>query len=579
MVNKKLEAGLETIEIKQTHNRIDPIRFKEEAIIKVKKENYIFNKKKFLYIPFNVSKDTHQKSLVLKILKGKSGEKSTDKVFYLRFWFNNRADMHWIDKYSQRFGVTECNKYLLNLVNTHTDIKTGFWIKDPNKTRKDEKRIIEKPDTMAPSGYTVNEVIEHYCGAEIPGEESERGFSKDRKDGYRTGRSCRVWFRYMAGYNQRQSLIEFDDDEQGDGIYTFKHNTHLRISKPTSWRDLFKKFPPGKGVLKDRHYYNRRRKQTYSIPASLNKSIYDSNLGKSLISELKPGEVELWLKGLSSMLVKKEYVKVFSSLWIFAKKKGWLGTDAARCPITLETVYVKKEKQKSDPYKDIAITDPAHFKVFWECSEELSKGFLFQAELHQFMILTALRKTEALKMKKEFINWDDLTLIIPKGVGKTRSKDELLPITPELEILLRNILNIGNRPGLEFYKMKDHPWLFGTRKWGAHRYFDKVFKQSSKARLGGDEKYIPVLRSLMRQKLNDPTLLYAPKILRKTYVTLSQQIHRGRSEITQQMSRHKDSNILNNNYNKPSLHTVRGYAESVSSTFSFIQKRLDADVA
>jgi len=73
MINKKLEAGLETFEIKQTHNRIDSIRFKEEAIIKVKKENYTFNKKRFLYIPFNVSKDTHQKGLVLKILKGKLG--------------------------------------------------------------------------------------------------------------------------------------------------------------------------------------------------------------------------------------------------------------------------------------------------------------------------------------------------------------------------------------------------------------------------------------------------------------------------------------------------------------------------
>ena len=81
------------------------------------------------------------------------------------------------------------------------------------------------------AGFTINETIEAYCGAEIPGEEIERGFSKDRKDGYRASKSCRSFFRYMAGYNHRQSLVEFDEDEDGYGIHRFKSNTHLRINK------------------------------------------------------------------------------------------------------------------------------------------------------------------------------------------------------------------------------------------------------------------------------------------------------------------------------------------------------------
>ena len=35
--------------------------------------------KRFKYIPFKVSKDTHQKGLVLKILKGSPGEKPKPK--------------------------------------------------------------------------------------------------------------------------------------------------------------------------------------------------------------------------------------------------------------------------------------------------------------------------------------------------------------------------------------------------------------------------------------------------------------------------------------------------------------------
>jgi len=72
MSDKKLETRLERVEIKQTRDKVEPIRFRDEAINKVKKENYKFGEKRFKYIPFIVSKDSHQKGLVLKILKGKT---------------------------------------------------------------------------------------------------------------------------------------------------------------------------------------------------------------------------------------------------------------------------------------------------------------------------------------------------------------------------------------------------------------------------------------------------------------------------------------------------------------------------
>ena len=57
-----------------------------------------------------------------------------------------------------------------------------------------------------------------------------------------------------------------------------------------------------------------------------------------------------------------------------------------------------KEIRKEDPYKYVAIEDPGQLALFWQCSEELSQQFPFKAELHQFMLLTAMRKTECLKM-------------------------------------------------------------------------------------------------------------------------------------------------------------------------------------
>jgi integrase len=567
-MTEKLEPGLEQVEIKQTRTAPNPIRFNNATINKIRASQYNFGSRNFLFIPFDVSKDSHQRGLKLKIFKGKD-----KKIFFLQYWFTGKPSKYKVGNYSQTFGVEECNDALFKLHKTHTDPETGYWTKDPNKTRKNEKRIVEKPDTTIAKGYTVNEVIEAYCGAKIYDEPIERGFSKDRRDGYRTAKHSREWLRCMAGYNDRIDLVKFRDDEDGYGYPEFKANFHKRVSKPRDMTDLFRKYPPGKGIKKDRVYYNRRRKQTYTIPASQNYSIYDSDIGKSLISKLTPGDVEHFIRGLSSMLVKKSYVSCFASLWIFARKRGWLGTNPGECPFYNDRVYVKKEKQGSDPYKNIAMESPEEFQLFWECTEELSKKFPFKAELHQFLILTAMRKTEALKMKKEYINFEKGTLFIPKGVGKTRYRDEELPITPELEIMLRNLLDIASDPEkkVEHYKMI--PWLFGTRAWKFEKYWDKKFRESPDARLGGDENFVPALRELMRQKSGDPNLKFAPKILRKTYITLSQQQHQGRSEITSQMSRHASIDVLNKHYNKPSIETKKEYASKVSKVFKFIQRR------
>ena len=566
-MKEKLDNTLDTKEIKQTRNKRETIPFRDSAISKLSRTNTEFGSKRFKEYKFDVPKGSSLKGLLLRFSK-----KTESKSIVLGYWFGNRNEYYTIGTYPQ-IRCKDVEKICLELAETHQD-ERGIWIKSPNKTRADEKRIVDKPDTTKPKGYTINEVIEAYCGAELPGETTERGFSRDRKDGYRRAKSCRNWFRYMAGYNHRNTLVRFLDDDKGYGYGDFLANKHLRVAKPTSWRDLFRKYPSGKGMEKDRVYYNRRKKQTYTINKSQNYSIYDSDIGKSLIHELTPGDIEEWIRDKSSWEIKIDYIKCFVSLWIFARKRGWLGTNPGECPFDNGQVYVKKEIRKEDPYKKIAIQNPDELDLFWECSEELAPQFPFKAELHQFMILTAMRKAEALKMKKEYINFEKGTLFIPKEISKTGKEDEELPLVPELEICLLNILDYENDPFFSnFYKMRDFPWLFATRKWRADRYFDKKFKMSPDARLGGDENYIPALRKLMRERSGDPSLKYAPKILRKSYITLSQQVHQGRSEITANMSRHASIDTLNKHYNHPNIETARSNASKVSSIFKFIKRR------
>ena len=564
-MTEKLEQKLDQTEIKQTRTKPSSIRFNNGAINKIRGSQYIFGKNNFLFIPFNVSKDSHQRGLKLKIFKGRE-----KKIFFVQYWFNGKPSKYRVGNYSQSFGAEECDEVLFQLHKTHTDPETGYWLKDPNKTRKNDQRIVPKKDTTLPAGKTVNEVIESYCGADE--EEGHRGFLKDIKQGYKTSKSAKTIWRCLAGYNKRQSLVTFEDDESGYCVRKFIPNKHLRVMAPRSWKDLFRKFPSGHGILKDREYYNRRKKQTYTIPASKNKSIYDSSLGKSLISELKTGDVEDWCKDLTSMEVKKDYVKCFSSLWFWARKRGWLGTNVGLCPITLDTVYVKKEIRKESAYTDTAIS-LKELEVFFECSEELSEQFPFKSELHQLMAVTGLRKAEALKLKKSYIDFEGGVINVPKGINKQRFKDQVVYITPEVEIVLRNILDMGDRDGLEFYKMKDFPWLFATRKWAEHRYFNKDFRLSIKTRLGGDENYIPALRDLMRYKLEDPELVYAPKVLRKTFITLSRQQLDGRSDKVKHLSRHKNESILQTNYDKPGRAKIKEWGNKATEIFTFIKRR------
>ena len=217
MSEQKLVRELDQIEIKQT----SPIRFKDDAINKIRKQNIVWNKRTDIFIPFKVSKDSHQKGLKLRVFKGALGDKDTRRVFYVQYWFDGRAKRYRLGDYSQRFGKTECDDLLKEVFKNHTDPETGFWIKDPNETRKNEARIVEKPDTTTAKGYTVNEVIEAYCGAPLDDIEAERGFSKDRRDGYRAAKHAREWFRCMVGYNHRATLIRFSDDDDGYGVAEF----------------------------------------------------------------------------------------------------------------------------------------------------------------------------------------------------------------------------------------------------------------------------------------------------------------------------------------------------------------------
>jgi len=236
-MNKKLDNKLETKEITQTRNKegsaspsgsASPrsrqkrslLAFRDSAIERIKNIDISFGAKRFKEFKFDVAKGTSLKGLLLRVSRD-----TARKDFTMSIWFQGKPDYYTIGQFP-KIKCKEVEKICLNLAEKHQDHR-GLWIKNPNQTKADEKRIIPKKDTTMPAGKTINEVLESYCGADE--EEGHRGFLKDIKQGYKTSSSAKDIFRGLAGYNKRQSLVTFEDDENGYCVRKFLPNKHFLI--------------------------------------------------------------------------------------------------------------------------------------------------------------------------------------------------------------------------------------------------------------------------------------------------------------------------------------------------------------
>ena len=135
-----------------------------------------------MHIKFDVPKGSSLKGLRLRFYRT-TGVKN----FVLSIWINQRNDYYTIGAYPN-IRCKDVEKICLELADTHQD-ERSLWIKSPNKTRVDEKRLVDKPDTTLTAVKSINEVIEDYC---------KGGFEKDNKVGSRTSKKTWIYFGRVA---------------------------------------------------------------------------------------------------------------------------------------------------------------------------------------------------------------------------------------------------------------------------------------------------------------------------------------------------------------------------------------------
>ena len=507
-----------------------------------------------------------QKSVATKIinsgikgLKINQSKLSKRKEFVQNFWFNGTSYWWTVGEFRLGvYGVDECRKEVNEIMKTHTNSE-GLWIKNPKVTRKHKNERVKKAEILNRQMKTINECIEELCKANFP---------KIRKEGTITGNSMRTLALHLIGYNKRTQHLVYDDDEFGNGFITFKACRKYNTIKPESWDDLFKKFPPGHGCIKE---INGKEIK--------DRSLYDSDLGKMLVEELTPAIVRNYLeRSTKGWATKRAMIDAFQILW--ANSKKYMGDDKPLNPTTREALEVKKfdvSKGKNSEYNRRKFT-PKKLERIWVSLEKISNmgKHTFQSEALMLMLVSGVRQTECLKITKAMVfrkgnkeNTLDMVNIILLPGKMTKSREErFITITPPVAFILDRLDEIYKRPNFQKYKFIK--WLFPTNKstpktWrGPDGELSTEIMNSRKTRLTD-------LRECWETMTDDVGITGVPRMLRKSYASIAV-IRLKTSAKAKNLTGHVRASTLDIHYDVHNQDQIKEYANEVSEVLNFHKK-------
>ena len=549
LTDRKLGPRLEPGEIDQTcasDKSASPaarpprfkLRFTDFAIEKFM-GNFIDRKtnktKRKVYIPFDVSKTTG-----LKGLKLVQHYKKKTKMFVLNYWFNKKSKYTTIGEFRKGvFGVKQAQDKINEIIKDHTTDK-GIWFKDPAQTIIEKETRIAQEVIVESQKITINQAIERYVKAGFP---RKRG---DTKRGSSIKRDC----LYLLGHNWRRHHLAFDDVE-GKGVVDFKANFHKRTAKPQGWDDLFDKFPAGHGIIKN-HILNPNDER----------SVYDTDLGKLVIDELTPGIVERYLSAKErSAGAQKAILDSLNSVWLYARKKGWLGDNPKLNPCRRGKggIVIEKATVKADPYKDLRFSVAEYQKIAADITS-LSPRFPFIAEALLLMMWSGLHEEEVLRLQKSDIKKD--YILVRKKITKNEVRELYVDITPPVQAVL-DLLNGHLKGKYQKYNFITH--LFPTTRINLKRALEEEqYCKGSRTRLkaGSLRGCFKVVKEL------NPGIFCSMKNFRKTHATITG-IITGRNEKTIAITGHESKQTFDVHYDKTPRDEQRKHNFEIAKVFTF----------
>ncbi len=537
----KLGTELEHREIEQTRAKKFKLKFTDYAVEKFT-ANFIYTNKEGVekrrtrsFTPFDVSRHT-----ILKGLKLVQYERTKKKYFVLQFWFNSKPNYITIGEFQPGvFTCRECENKVFDIARAHQDNK-GIWIKNPLTTIQDQENKIEKAIIVDSHKLTLNEVIIRLCKANFP---------KAKREGRLTADSIQKKCKDLIGWNWRTRHLLYLDDRRGHGQVHFKANFHKRTAKPDDWDDLFKKFPSGHGINKDKKFNPNSER-----------SVFDSDLGKLVIDELNTGIVKRYIEHKDrSFGKKKNMLDTFRTVWAFAKDNNLFGDIIPQDP-TKEITFKRPDVSESPGsiYNNRRFTEEELGKMFtWLTTPVNYERYPFQAEIILLMMITGRRAEETMKIRRSMINLEEELITLPASITKAR-KTEYVDITPPVAKVLKQI-NTHIDGQHKAYKFLD--WLFPTTRINQKKLHEDYYVRSDQCRT-------KEIRGCWSAMMKDLAMTGAPKMLRKTFSSIAK-LELGTTSKARALTGHSQDATLDIHYDKTSRTKAKEYANQVSKIFNF----------
>ena len=475
-------------------------------------------------IPLKADKKTSLKGLKLTIHRS-----TGSKIFMVNYKFQGKSKFLVLGKFSLGiFGIKQVEELLFPIVKDHTN-ESGHWIKDPQITRRNETRVITKENVKELERKTINEVITEFYKSDFP---------RATRPGNLRARSMKDHSLYLIGHNWRVKHMSFVD-VRGSATLKLTPNWHKRTARPESIEDLFKRYPPGTGLIKNEYKA---------------KSIYDSPIGKTYIDELEREDIEDYLAIKSSYGVRKGIIASIKIIWFFAKSKRW--TVRGKTDPTSKVVNKRSAESKSKGSihnEGIFDQDETH-RILGAC-DQIKEQYPFQAESLKFMCLTGQRKEQILKLKTNDIDMVNKIIIFPATITKKGKKEELA-ITPERAEVL---IELGKQREKHGEKFKFIPWLFPSVKCNKKRLIEPGYQQSDYTRIKDNKHAWEAVKKIAN-------VGGARKLFRKTWSTEAKK-QLGDEAIS--VTGHDQLATLDRFYNKSKRAKMISDSEKVSSFYQY----------
>ena len=446
-------------------------------------------------------------------------------------------DFYWYIGNISTMTVKECEEKITNIYKTHTDDR-GHWIKDPRLTSKENERVIVKKVVEEAQKKTINEVIEILHKQEFP---------RSKASGKLDFKSAKVYSRYLLGYNKRHQHLEFINDNKGNGKINLKANYHFRTAKPDSFDSLFKRYPAGTGKLKD----------TKEI------SLYDSDLGKTFISDLKEDDVVGFLNSRQrSYGVKVNIKRAIAVLWNFARNERLLSGN----PINPTLFTIKKDEEEDTSFKGSMYNhkrfNNSELEQIYGKLIEARQRFAFQSECLMLILATGIREETAKQIRWSMVQESSGIIRLPKTILKGRKKGMDIIITQPVQTILDLIKDQLNT---NYKKYKFVDWLFPTTRIDSKRLNEDGYINSHHTRLAT----LKGAWSFVRDELSD--MVGSPKMFRKSFVRISK-LELGTNAKVKVLTGHTQDSTIDTYYDKHDIEEQKESAKKVSKVYSFIKK-------